>query len=60
MEQAAITKREALLHRNPAALEAVRRGLEQARAGELTDGPDLAQAAKVAKRARRNSAARRR
>jgi len=45
-----IPEREAWLYENPVALDAVRRGLEQARAGDLTEGPDLAKAAKVAKR----------
>lgn len=35
-------KREEWLHQNPSALEGVRRGIEQAQAGELIDGPDLA------------------
>lgn len=37
----AVPEDEAWLHRNPAALRAVREGIEQARVGELTDGPDL-------------------
>jgi len=36
-----IPEREAWLYENPEALGAVRRGLEQAKAGEFVDGPDL-------------------
>jgi len=45
-----IPEREAWLYENPGARDALRRGLEQARAGRLTDGPDMARAAKVSKR----------
>lgn len=37
----AIPAREAWLHRNPKALASVRRGLEQAKAGNFVEGPDL-------------------
>ncbi len=43
-----IPEREAWLYENPRALEAVRRGLKQAAAGELSDGPDHAEASRVA------------
>ena len=43
-----IPEREAWLYENPRALDAVRRGLKQAAAGELSDGPDLAEANRVA------------
>ena len=36
-----VPAREAWLFRNPAALSAVLEGLEQARAGKLSKGPDL-------------------
>ena len=36
-----IPEREAWLYKNPVALAAVRKGLEQLRAGEVTSGPDL-------------------
>ena len=36
-----IPAREVWLYRNPAALSAVLEGLEQAKAGRLSDGPDL-------------------
>jgi hypothetical protein len=42
-----IPEREAWLYENPAALESVRRGLSQARAGDVVEGPDLAADAKV-------------
>lgn len=47
-----IPQREAWLYENPEALGALRRGLKQAKARQLTEGPDLAQAAKLAKRIR--------
>jgi hypothetical protein len=37
----AVPEREAWLHKNPDALRAVVEGIEQAHAGQLTDGPDL-------------------
>lgn len=43
-----IPEREAWLYENPTARDAVRRGLNQARRGELSDGPDLGKAAKLA------------
>ncbi len=36
-----IPEREAWLYENPAALASVRRGLQQARKRQLSDGPDL-------------------
>ena len=46
-----IPEREAWLYENPQALAAVRRGLDQARAGKVaTDPPDLKKAAKLATR----------
>lgn len=45
-----IPEGEAWLYDNPTALAAVRRGLKQARSRELSDGPDLAKAAKLAER----------
>lgn len=45
-----IPEREAWLYDDSTALSAVRRGLKQARSGQLSDGPDLAQAAKLAKK----------
>jgi len=45
-----IPEREAWLYENPTALAAVRRGLKQARAGKLSDGPDLADAARLAEK----------
>lgn len=47
-----IPEKEAWLYDNPEALGALRRGLKQAKAGQLTAGPDLAKAAKVAKQIR--------
>jgi len=38
--------------RNPKALAALRRGLKQARSKELSDGPDLSKAARIAKKLR--------
>ncbi len=43
-----IPEGEAWLYNNSTALAAVRRGLKQARSRELSDGPDLAKAAKLA------------
>ncbi len=43
-----IPERESWLYDNPTALGAVRRGLKQARLGKLSDGPNLAKAAKLA------------
>ena len=43
-----IPERECWLYENDAALEAVRQGLDQARRGELVDGPDLDAAAAIA------------
>lgn len=40
--------RETWLYENPEALRAVRAGLNQARAGELTAGPDLKRSSKLA------------
>lgn len=45
-----IPEREAWLYDNPTALAAVRRGLKQAKSRQLADGPDLAKAAKLAKK----------
>jgi hypothetical protein len=45
-----IPEGEAWLYDNPTALAAVRRGLKQARSRELSDGPDLARAQKLAKK----------
>lgn len=45
-----IPEGEAWLYDNPAALAAVRRGLKQARSRALSDGPDLAKAAKLAEK----------
>ena len=45
-----IPEHEAWLYENPTALAAVRRGLKQARSRKLSDGPDLAKAAKLAKK----------
>ncbi len=45
-----IPEGEAWLYENPTALATVRRGLQQARSRKLSDGPDLAKAAKLAKR----------
>jgi hypothetical protein len=45
-----IPEREAWLYDNPTALAALRRGLKQARSRQLSDGPDSAQAAKLAKK----------
>ena len=42
-----IPEAEAWLYENSTALAAVRRGLKQARAGKLSDGPDLSKAAKL-------------
>lgn len=42
-----IPEGEAWLYENPTALASVRRGLKQARSKELSDGPDLAKAAKL-------------
>ena len=36
-----VPKREEWLHKNPEALKSVERGLEQAKRGELSEGPDL-------------------
>jgi hypothetical protein len=44
-----IPESEAWLYDNPAALDAVRRGLKQAQAGELQDGPDLSRKRKASK-----------
>jgi hypothetical protein len=44
-----IPEGEAWLYDNSTALAAVRRGLKQARSRELSDGPDLAKATKIAK-----------
>ena len=44
-----IPEKEAWLYENPEALAALRRGLAQAKAGQLRNGPDLAKAAKLAK-----------
>ena len=46
----AIPEREAWLYDNPTALAAIRRGLKQARSRELSDGPDLAKAAKLSEK----------
>lgn len=43
-----IPEREAWLYQNPKALASVRRGLEQAREGRLTKGPDLRRARGIA------------
>jgi len=45
-----VPEREAWLHENKEAMASVQRGIAQAREGQLSDGPDLAKAAKVAKR----------
>jgi hypothetical protein len=45
-----VPEREAWLYDNPTALAAVRRGLKQARSRQLSDGPDLSKAAKLAKK----------
>ena len=45
-----IPEAEAWLYDNPTALAAVRRGLKQARSRQLSDGPDLTKAAKLADR----------
>ena len=45
-----IPEREAWIYDNPAALAALRRGLKQARSRELSGGPDLKQAAALAKK----------
>jgi uncharacterized protein with von Willebrand factor type A (vWA) domain len=37
----AVPAREAWLYKNPKALKAVREGLEEARAGQFADAPDL-------------------
>jgi hypothetical protein len=47
-----IPERESWLYENSTALDAVRRGLKQARSRELSDGPDLKKAAKLAKKLR--------
>ncbi len=43
-----IPEAETWLYENPAALDSVRRGLREARAGELVDGLDLKRAAELA------------
>lgn len=43
-----IPEAEAWLYDNPTALASVRRGLKQARARQLSPGPDLAKAAEIA------------
>jgi hypothetical protein len=43
-----VPAREAWLYENPEALRAVRNGLNQSRAGELTKGPNLAKSSKLA------------
>jgi hypothetical protein len=45
-----IPEGEAWLYDNPTALAAVRRGLKQARSRALSDGPDLAKAARLAEK----------
>ena len=45
-----IPEREAWLYDNPTALGAVRRGLKQAKERKLSDGPNLADAAKLAEK----------
>lgn len=45
-----IPEREAWLYENEAALASVRRGLKQATARKLSDGPDLDEAARLADR----------
>ncbi|HTF91068.1 MAG TPA: hypothetical protein VK843_21820 [Planctomycetota bacterium] len=49
-----IPEGESWLYENPKALGALRRGLKQAKAGQLTVGPDLDQAAKLSKSLRDN------
>ncbi len=44
-----IPEREAWLYENPRALAAVRTGLDQARAGKVSKGPDMAKARRIAK-----------
>ena len=45
-----VPERETWLYENPSALASVRRGLKQARKGQLSDGPDLQKAAALAKK----------
>jgi hypothetical protein len=45
-----IPEREAWLYDNPTALAAIRRGLKQARSRQLSGGPDLAKAARLAEK----------
>jgi hypothetical protein len=45
-----IPEREAWLYDNPTALASVRRGLKQARSRDLSDGPNLGKAGKIAKK----------
>jgi hypothetical protein len=45
-----VPAREAWLYENPEALRSVRNGLNQARAGKLTKGPDLKKSSKLADR----------
>lgn len=44
----AVPAREAWLHRSPKALAMVMEGIEQAKAGDLTDGPDMTAGDKLA------------
>ena len=44
----AVPAREAWLYKNPEAIRMVMEGIEDAKAGRLTDGPDLSAGAKLA------------
>lgn len=46
----AVPEPELWLHKNPKAIQRVMEGLEEAKAGKLVDGPDLASLAKLAQK----------
>lgn len=51
----AVPAREAWLYKNPEALAMVMEGIRQASQGELTDGPNMAEGAKLVKMIERES-----